>query len=644
MNTAPSPTTEFIPFRPAELKAFRRRKRLPGPQWAERNIYVPVGSRQGLYRNHNNPPLYGILEIAGRPHVRTVVLGKGIQTGGTLGFYILLLREADYSKGGDNALIVMADERSVKKLSKKRLQRMIDKSPTLAAIKSSNPDDTTIYSITLADGFTIDIGWASSEMSVSSESYRVVILDEISKYKVRGNIEDAKGRTTVYPDTKKVFIFSSPALDSDDPDKRDPLMEEAESCDVMMDYHVKCPDCGHEQVMIFDNIKWPRQESLLPGGEASDPKAIRRNKSAWYECPHCKSRWNDYKRDKAVLAAMRTGWKPSEEGVEFFQSVYFHYPAWLSPFMSISEVAARWLEAQGDEEKLQKWHNLVAGVSYKKQIAAERAEDHVLKYKSGLPRNAVPLHTARLALTVDTQHNSFYYTLWAYGFAPSLAMRMIRHGNVESFGDLEHILTEDYLDADGNVYRVGLGMIDSGGTKKKWEGHSRTIQVYDWCRKNRVMKPIKGVSSERGNLLTYRPVETYPGTNKRMVGGLVRTDIRVDYFKDELARRLEINPGDPGALLFHDEIDEVFAKHFHSEGRDELGRWVHDRKRGRNDYWDCSVYAMAVLEILKTRIKQMPSETAGKRTSHPEQIQEATTESEQRHNPSGRNRPSWYRR
>ncbi|NTW87795.1 MAG: hypothetical protein HGB26_01425, partial [Desulfobulbaceae bacterium] len=164
-------TVQFCPIpkaprpRAAERKVFRKRKRLPGPKWFERNIVVPVGSRKGQYRNSNNPALYSILDWATRPYVRTIVLGKGIQIGGTLGFYGLLLREGEYT--ADNALVVVADERTLKKLIKKRLQKMIDSSPSLAAIKSANPDETTMYSVTLANGFTIDGAWASSETSVS---------------------------------------------------------------------------------------------------------------------------------------------------------------------------------------------------------------------------------------------------------------------------------------------------------------------------------------------------------------------------------------------------------------------------------------------------------------------------------------------
>jgi len=628
LNTAPQPTFEFIPFRPAEVKAFRRRKRLPAPQWAEKNIYVPAGSRQGLYRNHNNPPLYGILEIAGRPHVRTVVLAKGIQTGGTLGFYILLLREADYSSGGDNALIVMADERSVKKLSKKRLQRMIDLSPTLAAIKSSNPDDTTIYSITLADGFTIDIGWASSEMSVSSESYRVLILDEISKYKVRGNIEDAKGRTTVYPDTKKQFIFSSPAIDSDDPEKRDPLMEEAESCDVMLDYHVKCPDCGVEQVMIFENIKWPRQEGLLPGSAIEDPKAIRRHKTAWYECPHCHGRWNDYKRDKAVLAAMKHGWKPTEPGIDFPQSVYVHYPGWLSPYMSLSEVAARWIEAQGDEEKLQKWYNLVAGVSYRHE-KKDRPHSAILALRDDRPEGLVPsVPIAAISCIADMQKRGLWYKITAWGYGLEQESWTLKTGYVDSWEALRQIMFDSqFEDINKNTYNVTLRGLDSGGGEGEEHADlSRTAEAYLFAAANPGVILFKG----RRHMTRQHNVtnlDRLPGTNKPLPGSAKLYTIHSTFFKDKLAGKLLVSPTDPGSWHLHQDIDEDFAKQMCVEFRNSKGFWECPKNKA-NHYWDCSYMEMALVEIAQVKFWKHAVEPQAKPQQAP---------------PSpGGNRPSWF--
>lgn len=604
MSIATLPIPAAPAPREAERKVFAKRKRLPGPQWFERNINVPVGSRQGLYRNQNNPAMWGVLDWATRSHVRTVVLAKGIQIGGTLGFYGLLLREGEYTS--DNSLIVVADERTLKKLIKKRLQKMIDSSPYLAAIKSTNPDDTTMYSVTLGNGFTIEGGWASSEVSVSSESYRIVILDEISKYKSRGNIEDAKSRTTVFPDTHKIWILSSPGIDTDDPENRDPLMVEAEACDVMLEFHATCPDCGKEQVMTFDRFGWPGQVNL-EGKTEADPKAIRRNRSAWYQCEHCNSRWNDYKRDKAVLASMKTGWKPTDgEEIERPQSVYFHFPAWLSPYVSLSEVVASWLEAQGDEEKLRKWHNRFAGVSYKPEQKATVTESALMRYRSELARCLVPADTAQVWLLADTQQNSFYYQVWSCSYAPDLSLHMLEHGIVATFSDLEGLLNVTWQDHENRQFRISAGLIDSGGTRRSWQKHSRTTEVYEWCSQHRVIIPHKGIPGRSGELVSYKTITTFPGTNKAIPGGLIRANIRVDLFKDEMENRLTYDPDSSKALSFHCEIDEAFAKHYTTERKTAAGDWVHDKAKGRNDYFDCTNYALALREILKLQIPHKP--------------------------------------
>lgn len=597
------PEKEFIRLRPAEIRVFRRRKRLPGPLWAEKNIDVPVGTRKGLYRNTNNPAMYGILDWATRWHVRTVVMAKGIQVGGTLIFYSLMLREAEYSS--DSALIVMADERSVKKLSKKRLQPMIDKSAALAAIKSPNPDDTSIYSITLANGFTIDIGWASSEMSVSSESYRVVILDEISKYRVRGNIEDAKARATVFPDSCRIWMFSSPGIDTDDPENRDPLMVEAEACDVMMDYHAICPDCGTEQVMVWERFRWPGQANL-EGRVEADPKAIRRTRAAWYECSHCASRWNDYKRDKAVLAAMKNGWKPTEEGIDRPRSLYFHFPSWLSPFVSLSDVVADRLEAEHDEEKLRKWHNRHAAISYR-YGAKNRPYEDVLKLRDDRPRGIVPEEAHQILLGVDTQQNGFWYEVRAFQYGIALTSWQVREGYAETFADLIEIADTPYLTASGRSFHVGMecAIIDSGGGTGPVPQHSRTHEVYAFCLQDRRFIPTKGMSNPDAPKVRKKPVDYWPGTNKPIKGGLHRLNINTALFKNELSGKLNKHPEDPGAWVLHAEADAVYAKQLTAESLVN-GKW-HCPKGRDNHYGDVGVYLLALAEYKQFKMKRPES-------------------------------------
>ena len=607
----------IIPFRPGELKVFRKRKRLPGHLWAEKNIHVPIGSRQGLYRNHNNPAMHGVLDWATRSHVRTVVMAKGIQIGGTLAFYSLLLREAEYS--ADSALIVMADERSVKKLSKKRLQPMIDKSPALSAIKSTNPDDTTIYSITLGHGFTIDIGWASSEMSVSSESYRIVILDEISKYKTKGNIEDAKARTTVFPDTKRVWIFSSPGIDTEDPTKRDPLMVEAENCDVMMDYHVICPDCGAEQVMIFDQFKWAGQATLT-GTVDADPKAIRRNRSAWYECRECHSRWNDYKRDKAVFSAMVDGWKYTDDGIDFPQSVYFHFPSWLSPYVSLSDIVADWLEAQGDEEKLRKWTNRHAGVSYIHRPKSARKEDGILALMDDRPEGLVPsMPIAAITAVADMQKRGFWYSIRAWGFGLEAESWLLKSGFVDSWTALEHVFfRSEFKDIAGNIFMPNLWAMDSGGGESEDSELSRTAEAYLFGCRNPQVILFKG-NSRMTSIHKREVLDKLPGTNKPLPGTCTLYNISSNRYKNDLAAKLMVNPSDPGAWHLYNGLtaEDVAVGLGRAQGIERMrqfaqqmcaevmidGKWQNPGNKA-NHFWDVSYYEMALTHIAGVKFWQ----------------------------------------
>lgn len=583
----------MIEYSRQELQVFPRREKPLPSDWAERNIYLKKSSKPGRFLNANNPALAGIMNVFSLHHVRTGVLKKGIQTGGTQAVHILCGYEADYSNGNDNALIVMADEKSVKKLSKNRLLPIFTDSPALKQLVSCNPDDTTIYSINLSNNFRLDIGWATSEVSVSSEAYRVLVLDEIAKYEQVENIEDMKGRTNTFEETCKRWILSSP----DVPD--DPIDTEFNSCEVIMDFQPVCPHCGESQVMLWDNFTWPGKED-----GTGKPNTIRNRKTARYACSHCGVLWDDHDRNKALLLALENGpfwgWHPREY-VERFRSVAMHYPSWCSPFVSLSEIVAKWIEAQGKPKRLKKWHNTFAGEAWKEEASSSIDADSILKYRSELPRNLVPPDTAELWMVVDTQQESFYYEIWAAGYRQdntaevrSIPLHMVRHGQALTFEELRGLLNAEWTDHEGKTFRIVDGLQDSGGTRKAWQKHSRTAEVYDFCRANRIIQPIKGAHGRSGSMLSVTNLATYPNSNKPIQGGLQLLNVKVDIFKDELEGLLHLEPDDLGSLSFHCEIDETFAKHYTTESKNSDGDWIHHKAKGRNDYFDCNAYVLAL--------------------------------------------------
>jgi phage terminase large subunit GpA-like protein len=175
------------------------------------------------------------------------------------------------------------------------------------------------------------------------------------------------------------------------------------------------------------------------------------------------------------------------------------------------------------------------------------------------------------------------------------------------------MLQETYSDHTGKEFRISGGLIDSGGTRRGYQKHSRTTEVYEWCSKNRVMIPIKGLPGRNGEMVSYKIVATFPNSNRPIPGGLKRANLRVDFFKDELENKLARQPDDPGALSYHAGIDETFAKHFTTERKDENGDWQHDKAKGRNDYFDCNTYALALREMWKLRIPRKEQPASGRR-------------------------------
>lgn len=583
----------MIALRPAEIRVFQRRERLSVSQWAEKYRVVKKSSFPGPWRNKITPYLRGVMDTFGEPGVREIVLCKGVQTGGTEAAYNCLAFEMDRSS--DNALVVMADEKSVKKLAKGRIIPMLFDSPRLSTLISDNPDDTTIYGVRLNTGFSLNIGWATSQVALASDPCRVVVLDEVDKYTSGLNLAEAKARTTTYPHTKKIFTLSTPGLENG------PVWTELQGCDELRDYWVPCPDCGAIQVMEFSQFKWPQQAGLLQGLESADAKAIRRNRMAWYECRECGSRWDDTKRDTAV---QHGEWQPRTP-IKNAQGIGFHLPSWYSRFVSLSEVVARWLEAQDDDQKLRAWFNNVAALPYVPE-RKERKETHILTLRDDRPRGLVPKGISCLTIAIDTQMRGFYYEVRAWGYGLELESWQVREGFVETFSALEQIIYRDeHRDAGGAAYHIQYGIIDSGGGMGDF-GVSRTTEVYNWCRLHRHIFPIKG-QQRMSKLWKCEALDNYPGTNKPIVGGLNLYHINVTSLKNDLERKLKIAPSDPGAWHLHTECSDDYARQMCSEYKDERGFWQCPRGKA-NHFWDVSVYQLALAEIVQIKFWPKPAD------------------------------------
>lgn len=607
---------------PGVLEVFQEKEPYLPSELAERYRSVTIGAHRGSWDNAVTPYLVEIMDAGAQPFIEELVICGTPQSGKTNACINILLWHI-YRYGGNGKFIMFPTELLAKLFYRVRLVPILQGCSVLAGRMSPEPKDTTSEKVSLRDGTHLFPAWGNSAAKLSSFPADFVWADEIDKNnELTGDESDPLSllEDRVRTARRRLSLkCSSPTLETGH------IWKHLHRCQYRFERNVLCPHCDAEQVMQPDRITWPGQVGLFDKGEISqpdnDPELMKSMRLARYVCIHCGSLWNDLERNQAVR---RGQWKTPEGQTiaEVYatrpRSVGFHIHGLICPDISLSDVAAEIIKARtGGESAEKRLMNSFLGLPWKPPQTAAVTESALLKYRSELPRNLVPPDTCRLVLMADTQQDSFYYQVWALGYAPTITMQMIRHGQVHRFGDLEGLLQANWQDHTGKTYRITGGLIDSGGTRRGYQKHSRTMEVYEWCSRNRQMLPIKGMHGRSGDLLSYKTIATYPGSNKAIQGGLTRVNIRVDLFKDEMERMMALEPDDLGAFQFHADIDEAFAKHYTTERKDEKGDWFHDKAKGRNDYFDCTGYALAYREMVKlhpdmTRRenRQQPPQTA----------------------------------
>ena len=566
--------------------------------WADKYRRVTaIDAHPGRWRNELVPHAVKAMRLASAPHVRQLWLCWPERAAKTNVILNAAMRQLDRGVDSGNIFWLMPNEHEGKKAIGERVIEALRATPRTARLLSRYADDTTRTIIRFRHGPRLFAAWAGSAASISSFFGKLCIADEIDKAETTGVGKETDILTLFFKrgrdrEDSKFLIVSTPAQGY--------VWKGTMGCEQVFQYQSRCPHCRQYVSPGSDHVIIPEGASAEDVAHGQVPTHIA--------CPSCGTEWSNQDRSTGYLEGDWVVIKGM--GIESPGTVGMHITSYVLPNIPLREIGEKIIKArEGGATEKKALANGYDCKDYEPETAGTLKDDHLLKFRSEIARNLVPPDAARLGLVVDTQQSSFYYELWALGYAPTVELHMVRHGILGTFEEVEGLMERVFKDHEGKEFRITAGIIDSGGTRRGWQKHSRTHEVYEWCAAHRVMTPHKGMSGRAGELITYKQVATYPNSNKPIPGGLKRANIRVDIFKDDLEGRLAKEPDDPKALSFHSEIDEAFAKHFCSETKDESGDWTHDRKKGRNDYFDCAVMALALREMLKLRIpKKQPTE------------------------------------
>jgi len=614
-----------LKLKAGERKIFRKKKPMRCSKWAERYRVVTMSSRPGAWRNATTPYLAGVMDASFFPSVETVIVCAAPQTGKSEAVNNCIGYAVDRRPG--SALYIYPDEQTARENSKDRIADMILTSPQLKGYLTGADDDISFYRLNLRH-LQIYMGWARSAARLANKPIPYVVFDEIDKYPITAGKKEAspmalgEKRTRTYRGFRKIWKFSSPTIETGP--VWTALCTEAQ---VVFVYLVRCPECTALQYMAFDE-----KHFKIPEGER-DPNVIEAQNLAWYVCDVCGAKWDDDLRDEAVQngewrvgsvrdgavlyqkderrtsnvqrPTLNEGQKEQEHkgaGMKLEEYLYayrpkkvgFHIPSWISHFVGLSEVMARFLRGTKDKTALKDFKNSDEAVPWI-HYEVLRQEDAILALCDDRPRGRVPGGgvVAGLVAGVDTQDDGFWYRVRAFGFGGAGLVKEswgVREGFVTTFEALEQVLWADkYMDEDGNEYIIRMVIQDALG--------HRTSEVYTFCLKHRGRIIPSFGRQKMAQAHTWNNLQYFPGGKKPIPGGLRGVNVNTNYYKDELSTLLEISPADPGAWHENAEFSEAYARHMTSEFINDKGVW--ECPAGKDNHlWDCSVLCLCAHDIL----------------------------------------------
>lgn len=596
----------------AHLKGFKPPLRIPMDEWADKYRYMSETSGEKWMTSRveiARGPMRAITEAG----VHTITLMCCTQIMKTE----LILNTIGYFVHLDPCpiLVVQPKEEVAKKFSHVRLKQMIKSSPVLQNLfveqKQRDSTDTTLHKE--FPGGHITIVSAKTPSNLAMLPIRIVLLDEIDKYdESAGNegdpIDLAEERMSKYASNCLAIRACSPTIKNlsrieasyETSDKRKPV--------------VACPHCKHKQIMLWPNVKWEKDGSGL--GVAD---------TAQYHCEKCSVGWTEYQRLQAIktiwwhqtkefscrecgVVNSPANWNHNEdkwnkhgqaicEGCHETHGPNSHAGFWAnklySPFRPLSDLVEKWLEAQGNIEKLKMFINTQLAEPFEQ--AGEQIRDvEWLTNRMEQFDGSLPSQAGLITAGVDVQNNRIEIEVVAWGKdEESWSIdHIILPGDLskpEIWLELDRALSSPYARFDGKISYIAAAAIDMGG--------GFTQQVADFCRTRGSKRfwAIRGMGGEG------RPIPVWPTNPGRTKHNVPFYNVGVDAAKNTIFGRLFIEQAGAGFCHFPVDRSKDWFKQMIAERRVVKHRGTQkylcweNPSHSRNEAFDMRVYAYAAL-------------------------------------------------
>lgn len=563
-------------------------------RWADANRVLDARSsaEPGPWRTDRTPYLRGIMDAFSDPEVEEETIQKPAQSGGTESIHNMLGYCVSCDPGP--ALLVMPREDDCDYAAENRLKPMIRSSTDLAGHITERLWDLSKREFNL-DNMTLYFAGSNSPAGLAAKPIRYLFLDEVNKYppfagKEANPVDLAKKRTITFWD-RKIVMTSTPTT-------AEGLITLSYKRSNMQQYYVPCPACKRYQILIFTQLKIPKN--------LRDPDKIRRSEGkVYYECEHCGARIEENQKEKMTAAGV---WVPKGQDVDINGRLIgkaerdkrhsgFQFNALINPWLKWTEVMVLWFEANTEEGiavgKLLDFKNAILGEAFE-EMGKKIKTSELVKLRGGFSKGTVPADCIALVASADYHKSKtrgivrIDYEVRGFGYG--MKNYVISSGAVSSFDDLDNeVLLSPFPWSDGmaNEEKPWIAamvlFVDSG---------YEPDDVYEYCRKRPGLTiPTKGEPGPRMKPLTPSDLEsaTERRLNRRQrvrYKGMQLLIVDTHYFKNQVTSWVEAKRDEDGKIiaeplsLFYDEIPQYYFTEFGNEQlvkvRDTKGnaRWL----------------------------------------------------------------------
>lgn len=537
-------------------------------------------------------------------------------------------------------LLVQPKEDAAEAFSKERIAPMVRVTPALKDVvghkHTRKSEDTLLYK-SFPGGFLALVG-AGSPDNLARRPIRITLYDEVDKYPVTKEGDPftlGDERQASFPNSKSIRVCS-PTVSGESRIETSYLEGDQRRASV------KCPHCEHRQFLTWEHVQWAKDQQ--EGFET-----VHKHATAQVFCEACGTGWSEGERLRSLATirwhqtrpficcgerqipleaygALRIAkavdpigalwdWWSSDRWAVYrakcrccgewavpndhasFQAGKLYSP-WSKD--TPARIAKKFLDAKGDEDKLQAWHNTQMGLPYRRHAGKEIAAETLAARRENWKQGHIPDGVALLTAGIDTQDDRIEVEVVGWGRDEeswSVDYEIIpgAFDNPSTKAKLDEYLLKVFTRSDGREVRIAAACQDSGGH------HTDAVYQFSKERLGRQVWAIKGSSDQAGK---RSPVWPAKKPTKRKRDRFRPFMIGTQTGKDVISYRLQLTTPGPGYMHYpadrdFDWFNQITAERLTPkiEGGHKYFVWTPIPGRA-NEGLDCRVYAYAALKGL----------------------------------------------